>query len=403
VLAGNRWFAGARGDDSESLGALFGQRFAELVGVRFGLLVANGSVSLEVALRALDIGPGDEVLVPSYTFISTATSVLMVGAVPVFADIDPKNYCLDPTDCERKITARTRAMIPVHLGGQMADMEALQALAQRHGLAIIGAIWAGRKSGAWGDLGSFSFQSNKTITCGEGGLVTANDETRAEKVTAYRAFGRFKSAIQKSAGRSSELMSQRLSGNNRLSEWQSAVLLGQLEKFPEQDAKRQKNAAYLTQRLAQVKGTSHIRYDAPGSKHGYYYYLVRYDPELFAGLTPDLLARALVAEGIPFLPSDRVPIYRQPVFEPGQLQGAVPSQTLEHYRQAVNLRDPGCPVVEEACRRTLILRHQVLLGERADMDDIVEALNKVQTHAGELEQLQTGANSHDRSAHAHVL
>jgi dTDP-4-amino-4,6-dideoxygalactose transaminase len=103
VLAGNRWFAGARGDDPESLGVLFGQRFAEFVGVHFGLPVANGSVSLEVALRALDIGPRDEVIVPAYTFISTATSVLMVGAVPVFADIDPGNYCLDPVDCERKI------------------------------------------------------------------------------------------------------------------------------------------------------------------------------------------------------------------------------------------------------------------------------------------------------------
>jgi dTDP-4-amino-4,6-dideoxygalactose transaminase len=400
VLAGNRWFAGARGDDSESLGALFGQRFAELVGVRFGLPVANGSVSLEVALRALDIGPGDEVLVPAYTFISTATSVLMIGAVPVFVDIDPKSYCLDPTDCERKITARTRAMIPVHLGGQMADMEALHALAQRHGLAIledcaqaIDAAWAGRKAGAWGDLGSFSFQSNKTITSGEGGLLATNDEILAEKITAYRAFGRFKSAGQKSAGRSSEVMSQRLSGNNRLSEWQSAVLLGQLEKFPEQDAKRQNNAVYLTQRLAQVKGTKHVRHDAPGSKHGYYYYLVRYDSELFAGLTPDLLARALVAEGIPFLPSDSVPLYRHPVFDPDQLQGAVPSQTLEHYRQAVDLRDPRCPVVEEACRRTLILRHQVLLAEQADMDDIVEALGKVQARASELVPLKAGAKA----------
>jgi dTDP-4-amino-4,6-dideoxygalactose transaminase len=392
------------------LGALFGHRFAEFVGVRFGFPVTNGSVSLEVALRALGVGPGDEVIVPAYTFISTATSVLMVGAVPVFADIDPKNYCLDPIDCERKITARTRAMIPVHLGGQMADMEALRALAQHHGLSIIedsaqaiGAAWAGRRSGSWGDLSSFSFQSNKTITSGEGGLVATDDETLAEKVIAYRAFGRLKSAGQKTAGRSSELMSQHLSGNHRLSEWQSAVLLGQLEKFPEQDAKRQKNAAFLTRRLAQVPGAEHVRCDALGSKHAYYYYLVRYDPVHFAGARPDLLARALAAEGVPFLPSDNVPIYRHPVFEPDQLQGTVLSPTLEHYRRAVDLRDPGCPAAETACRCTLILRHQVLLAEQVDMDDIVEALGKVQAHAGELERLQGGANTHDRSAHAHVL
>jgi len=410
VLAGNRWFAGARGDDPASLGVLFGQRFAEFVGVRFGLPVANGSVSLEVALRALDIGPGDEVIVPACTFISTATSVLMVGAVPVFADIEARNYCLDPADCERKISPRTRAMIPVHLGGQMADMQALRALAQRHGLFIledsaqaIDSAWAGRKSGAWGDLASFSFQSNKTITSGEGGLIATDSETLAEKVAVYRAFGRFKNAAQKSASRSSDFRSQRLSGNYRLSEWQSAVLLGQLEKFPAQDARRQRNATYLTRQLAQVAGAEHIRYDVPGSKHGYYYYLVRYQPAHFAGVMPDLFAQALAAEGVPFHPIDRFPLYRHPVFEPDQLQGTIPPQTLEHYRKTISLEPPRCPVTEEACRRTLLLRHEVLLGEKTDMDDIVEALGKVQAQAAELEQFQTGANSHDRSAHAHVL
>jgi dTDP-4-amino-4,6-dideoxygalactose transaminase len=198
-------------------------------------------------------------------------------------------------------------------------------------------------------------------------------------------------------------MSQRLSGNNRLSEWQSAVLLGQLEQFPEQDAKRQNNAAYLTRQLAQVEGTEHIRYDVPGSKHGYYYYVVRYEPALFGGVMPDLLAQALAAEGIPFHPIDRFPLYRHPVFEPDQLQGAIPAQVFEHYRSTVKNQAPKCPVVEEACRRTLILRHQVLLAEKTDMDDIVEALGEVQAQAAELEGLQTGTNSHDRSAHAHVL
>ena len=397
VLTGSRWFAGARAHDPELLGALFGQRFAELVGVRFGLPVANGSASLEVGLRALGIGPGDEVIVPAYTFVSTATSVLMVGAVPVFADIDPKNYCLDPIDCARKITARTRAMIPVHLGGQMADMESLQALARRHSLAIIedsaqaiGAAWAGRKSGAWGELGSFSFQSNKTITSGEGGLLTTDDEGLAETVIAYRAFGRFKTTVANVAGRSSGLLSQRLAGNSRVSEWQSAVLLGQLEKFPEQDAKRQKNAAFLTKQLGQIAGVEHIRLDAPGSKHGYYYYLLKYDPELFADAAPDLLARALVGEGIPFHPGDSIPVYRHPVFEPNRLEGAVPSQILEHYRRTVDLRGSGCAVAEAACRRTLMLRHQTLLADQAEMNDIVEALAKVQMRARDLARLQMG-------------
>lgn len=400
VITGNRWFAGARGNDPEALGTLFGSRFAEFVGVRFGFPVSNGSVSLEVALRAMGIGPGDEVIVPPYTFISTATSVLMVGAVPVFADIDPRSYCLDPADCARKITPRTRAMIPVHLGGQMADMQALKALAQRHQLAIledgaqaIGASWAGRNSGAWGDVASFSFQSNKTLTSGEGGLVATDDEALAAKVMAYRTFGRFTRSASNMGDRSSGFLSQRLSGNYRLSEWQSAVLLGQLEKFPQQDAKRQKNAAFLTRRLAELKGVEHIRLEAEGSKHAYYYYLVRYDPAAFAGAPPDLVARVLAAEGVPFIPGDSVPLYRHPVFDPENLKNAVPAETLEHYRRAVDLRNPGCPAAEDACRCTLILRHQVLLAEESDMNDIAEAIAKVQAHAHELVPLKAGANA----------
>jgi dTDP-4-amino-4,6-dideoxygalactose transaminase len=390
VLAGSRWFAGGRGDDAKSLGALFGKRFAELVGVRFGLPVANGSVSLEVALRALGIGAGDEVIVPSYTFVSTATSVLMVGAAPVFADIDPRSYCLDPIDCARRITPRTRALIPVHLGGQMAEMDALTELARRYGLAVvedsaqaIDARWMGRRSGAWGDFGSFSFQSNKTITCGEGGLLATDDPDLAEKATAYRAFGRFAAPSAGAGDRSSSLVSHKLSGNHRLSELQSAVLLGQLEKFPAQDALRQENAAYLTRRLAGVRGVHHVRYDRSGSKHAYYYYLLRYDPESFGGAPPDLLARALAAEGVPFVPGDAAPIYRQPVFKPENLERSLAPQTLEHYRGVIG--GIRCPAAEEACTRTLILRHQVLLASSADMDQIVEAVAKVQAGAHELE------------------
>ncbi len=391
VLGGSRWFAGARGDDPESLGALFGRRFAGMVGVRFGLPVANGSASLEVALRALGVGPGDEVVVPAYTFVSTATSVLLVGAVPVFADIDPRSYCLDPRDCARRIGPRTRAVIPVHLGGQMADMTALSKLARDHDLAVvedgaqaIGARWDGRNAGAWGSFGSFSFQSNKTITSGEGGLLATDDPDLAEKAAAYRAFGRFASPGAAPTGRSSGLMSRGLSGNYRLSELQSAALLGQLEKFPEQDARRQRNAAHLTGGLRRVPGVEQVRLDDHDSRHAYYYYLLRYDPARFAGLNPGTLARALAAEGAPFIPGDAVPTYRHPVFRPESLERSISPEQLEHYRRAVDLDDPRCAAAEEACGRTLILRHQVLLAEAGDMDQIAEALAKVQSRAGEL-------------------
>ena len=390
VLESPRWFAGPRGDDPQALGTLFGERFARLHGARFGLPVANGSVAIEIALRALGIGPGDEVIVPAYTFVSTATSVLQVGAIPIFADIEADTYCLDPRDAAARVGSHTRAIIPVHLGGQMADMEALQTLARSHHLAVvedcaqaIDSAWLGKKAGTWGELGTFSFQANKTITSGEGGLILTNDPSLAEAIVALRAFGR--SVHQEgSLKRSSAFASQTLSGNYRLSEFQAAVLLAQLDKFPLQDEKRRSNAERLTRGLREISGIEPIRREAPASKHGYYYYLVRYDREQFAGLDPGRFCALLNAEGIPFLPGDREPVYRHPVFHWEQLQKALFPEVLERYRQVVHSDDRGCPAAEEACRCTLILRHPVLLGDPEDMDDIVDVLVKIKKNIHEI-------------------
>lgn len=391
VLSSRRWFAGLQGDDPESLGTLFGERFARLHGAEHVLPVANGSVAIEIALRAVGILPGDEVIVPPYTFISTATSVLMVGALPVFADIDPKSYCLDPQDVERKITSRTRAIMPVHLGGQMADMAAFKRLAARHHLLVvedcaqaIDASMHGRKSGTWGDAGTFSFQSNKTITSGEGGAVMTYDPGIAENIKALRAFGRFRN---KPGVRSSDLTCQRLSSNYRLSEFQSAVLLGQLERFPAQDDLRQANAARLTRGLNDIPGLRPIRLDFPSMKHAYYYYILRFDPEKFGGLSPDRLCEILNAEGIPFVPGDRMPLYRHPVFEIQKLAEYLGPHLADRYRVGLNPSEMECPAAEEACTCTILLRHQALLGTERDVDDIVRAFVKIGENLGELKEV----------------
>lgn len=382
VLTGTRWFAGPRGDDPKSLSMLFASRFAQMHGADFAHLVSNGSVSLEIALRALGIGQGDEVIVPAYTFVSTATSVLMVGAIPIFADIDPHSYCLDPEDVARKVSTRTKALIPVHLGGQMADMPALCELAAKHGLFIvedcaqaIDAALQNRKAGTWGELGSFSFQANKTITSGEGGLVMTSDPKLAELVRAYCAFGRLAGG---DAERSSAFRSHFLSSNYRLSELQAAVLLGQLDRFAGQDKLRRQNAAHLTEGLHAIPGLRHVCQVSPGGKHGYYYYLLRFDPQHFGGATPQELCEALVAEGIPFIPGDAHPLYHNPVFSPDNLSGSLCPEVLKSYLGRIDLSQMGCPQTEQACRRTLILRHQVLLGTRLDMGDIIAAMDKVQ-------------------------
>ena len=278
--------------------------------------------------------------------------------------------------------------MPVHLAGHLADMPRFKEMAASKNLALIEdcaqAIDANlndKKAGTWGDLGTFSFQSNKTLTCGEGGLILTNDSRLAEKVVALRAFGRFR---EKEAVRSSDLTCQQISSNYRLSEFQSAVLLGQLERFSGDDARRQANATRLTEGIHQIPGLNHIRIAGLSMKHGYYYYLLKYEPDAYANLDPARLCQALNAEGIPFVQGDRKPLYAHPVFQVANLSQTICTEVLERYRQAVDLDDPRCPATEEACNRTLILRHQVLLGDAGDMDDIIEALWKVYKNIDEL-------------------
>ncbi|MDA1185577.1 MAG: DegT/DnrJ/EryC1/StrS family aminotransferase [Acidobacteria bacterium] len=388
VLTSRRWFAGLQADDPDAAGTLFGRRFADLHGAGHGLPVANGSVAIEIALRALGIEPGDEVIVPCYTFISTATSVLIVGAIPVFADIDPGSYCLDPADAARRITPRTRAIVPVHLGGHMADMPALLNIARRRGLHVledcaqaIDATLSGQKAGTWGDVGTFSFQSNKTMTSGEGGLIMTDSPGLAERITALRAFGRFNTG---DAARSSALECRQLSSNYRLSEFQSAVLLGQLDAFPAQDARRQANAARLTGHVNRLPGLRHVRTLGADMKHGYYYYLVRYDPQHFRQVSPDRLCQILSAEGVPFVPGDRRPVYRHLVFQPDNVRSHLQPEAFARYKDRFANDPPQCPAAEAACDCTIMLRHQVLLAAPTDIDDIGEALSKVATHVEEI-------------------
>src|SRR3712207_3646118 len=149
-----------------------------MVGVKHALAVTSGTTALRVALLACGLSAGDEVILPAYTFVATASAIVETNAVPVFVDIHPDSYCLDPARIEEAITPRTRAIIPVHLGGQAADMDAILAIARRHDLLVIedaaqahGAAYKGRSVGAWGDFGCFSFQSSKNLNCGEGGCV----------------------------------------------------------------------------------------------------------------------------------------------------------------------------------------------------------------------------------------
>jgi len=234
VLESNEW-----GGFNEKV-AEFEQIFAQRHQAKHCLAVANGTISLEAALRVLGIGPGDEVIVPPYTFIATANAPRLVGATPVFADIEPDTYNLDAAAVEAAIGPKTKAIIPVHFAGHPADLDALLPLAQKHGLAVIedaahahGSTWRGQPIGALGDIGSFSLQASKNLTAGEGGILVTNDDDLALGLWSFVNQGRVPEGIW--------YEHPNLGSNLRITGWQAAILLAQMKRFEAQLARRMEN------------------------------------------------------------------------------------------------------------------------------------------------------------------
>jgi dTDP-4-amino-4,6-dideoxygalactose transaminase len=343
----------------------FERRFAAEHGCEFGIACANGTVSLEAAMLACGIQPGDEVIVPPITFIATATAVVRMGAVPVFADIDSATYNLRPESVSEAISDRTRAIIPVHFAGQPADMDALGAIAARSNLVIMedaahahGASWRGRKAGSFGLLNSFSFQQSKNMTAGEGGIVITNDEDAAERVRSICNQGRRKGGAW--------YEHPNLGSNFRLTGWQAAILLAQLSRLPQQMERRARSAAVLTARLNADGIVLAPSVDTRVTGHSWYLYTMRMNPAAFEGISKELLIRALTAEGIPGIATYPYPIYDNHVFE-------------QHRHRRV-----ACPEAERFARECFWVSHEILLAAEADMNDFVRAVNKVATHADEL-------------------
>ena len=389
VLHSGKWWQFAYGEGVELIAAPRGQTRAEVTrfqeefaaahDCRFGIAAANGTATLELILRAMDIGPGDEVIVPPYTFIASASSILQVGAVPIFVDIDAETYNLDPRRIEEAITPRTRALMPVHFAGQSADMDAINALAARRGLRVLedaahahGAEWRGRKCGALGAAGSFSFQASKNMTAGEGGIITTNDEALAVLCNSYLWAGR-------QAGRP-WYEHYRLGWNYRMTEFQGALLRIQLRRLQEQTARRDANGRYLAERLRrEVPGLIPVRVDERATRLAWHLFICRYQPAAFGGLSRADFIQALNAEGVPCLGGYVHPLYRNPMFlEKDFWKGGFPC--VPPFAREIDYADfaARCPASEAACRETVWLTQNMLLGPQADMDDIVAAVVKIQ-------------------------
>ena len=340
--------------------AAFEEAFASWHGVKHCVATSSGTSAIHTVLAALDIGPGDEVIVPAHTFIASATPVLHQRATPVFADVDERTFCVSPDSVAERITDRTKAIIAVHLNGHPADRDALHALAEPRGIAVIedaaqahGALYKGRKVGTIGRAGCFSFWEDKIITTGgEGGCVITDDDALAERMQRIRHHGEGPVEGERA------YYHLELGYNYRMSSLHAATGLVQLRHLEEYLDARRRNAAYLMERLSEIEAIE-PPYVAPDCVHSYYKYICRLRPEVGVGI--DWFVRAVAAEGLPVSRRYPTPLPRQPVFR-GLNAGAYP----ESERLAGELF-------------TLLVHPTVT--ER-DLDDVSEAIRKVCLRAG---------------------
>src|SRR5437016_607563 len=259
----------------------FEQAFARFHGSRHGIAVTNGTAALEVTVAALGIGQDDEVIVPNFTFVATASAVLFANALPVLVDVDPDTYCISPDLVEDAITSRTKAIIAVHMGGHPADLDRLKAIAGRKRLALIedsahahASEWRGQRVGTFGVAGTFSFQASKLMTAGEGGMIITNDDEVEHLARSVHDCGRMPGQW---------FYSHYIYGSNyRLSEWQGAVLNAQLGRLDEQTVHRHRNARLLDKLLGEVEGVTPQRLDPRCTRNGHYAYIFHFEPKAFA-------------------------------------------------------------------------------------------------------------------------
>src|ERR1700726_4673078 len=395
VLTNHNWggqpFPGKHGD-------AFGKAFAEFHTAKYGQAVNTGTIAIQAALKAIDIKPGDEVIVPAYTWEGTVGPVLLVNAVPVFVDVDPDTYCLDAKLVEQAITPKTKAFLPVHLGMRFADLDVLVPLAAKHGIKIIedcahahGGMWRGKGAGSIGDLGAFSFQSSKLITSGEGGAVITNNLEYMERVESYI-----------NAGRASvtDNYHHRIVGfNYRLSEFQAAVLGPQLDRLPEQAAIREKNMKHFETRLQNTPGIALLKPDPRITRLAPYGYVFKYFENKVKDVPRAGFVAALQTEGIPCDGLFYEPVYKSSLFPIKSTDFPALSWGREKPFDLRNMY--SCPEADRAAYHEAVwFPHQLFLGTIQDVDAIAVAIHKVLSNIEELRGLDHKAIRNQRLGRA---
>jgi len=360
----------------------FLKMFVEMQGSGYPVAAINGTVTMEVALRAADIGWGDEVIVPAYTFQATAAAPIAAGAIPVIVDIDPETYTIDPKAIREAITEKTRAIIPVHLGAQMADMDAIMLIADDNDLIVVedcahahGAKWRGQGAGTIGHFGSFSLQSSKILTSGEGGVLLCRTPEMAAKAAGVINCGR---------SHDPETMDETgdnftFGGNYRMGELACALAAVGLERFAEQARQREEMLGYMEESLSEIPGVRLLRRDPRHTTRSFYRFIFAVDPQAF-GAEHNEVCAALDAEGIGcWVGYEAMQNYT--LFQPQLSKMAVPSAFPEYF----NFSEMEMPEATRACEYEAVwLDEAVFRAGSKGVDDAVAALKKIQENAAEL-------------------
>ena len=353
----------------------FLEEFRAMQGGDYAVACVNGTVTMEVALRAAGIGWGDEVIVSAYTFQATAAAPMAAGCIPVIVDVDPNSYCMDSQAAEAAITDKTKAIIPVHLGAHMTDMDAIMALAEKHDLIVIedcahahGAKWNGQGAGTIGHFGSFSLQSSKTLTAGEGGVLICKTAELAQKAAGIINCGR-----SHAPGGGEETGENFLMGANyRMSELQSGLARVGLERFPEQAKQREEMSAYMDEALSEIPGVRVLPRDPRHTTRSFYRFIFAIDPKVF-GFNHEVVCAALAEEGIGCWTGYEA-MHHYELFQPKLSKLPVPMV----YPERFDFGAMELPVAETACQQEAVwLGEEVFRAGPKGVDDAVAAMQKI--------------------------
>ncbi len=359
------------------------EKFASLMDARYCVATGSGTQALHTSVEALGIGPGDEVITSPYTDPGTISSIISARALAVLADLDRESYQLDPADVERRITENTKAIMPVHMMGQPADMRSIMDIARKHNLKVIEdacqghlAVHGGKKLGTIGDLGCFSFQSSKTIACGEGGAVIGNDEALMDRCYTVHNHGTSRRGKTEVIG-----------PKYRMNELEAALLLGQLAGVEERFIRRNENAAHLTSRLKDFPGVRPQKLYEGTESGSFYIYAMTYKKEHFNDADRDVFLRAVAAEGVNLDGYIKTGLHKQPwvdhILDSKVYKKMYSPQRLEQYRD-----ERSCPVCDQVCQEmAMVWATGPLLGTKGDMDDIADAILKVYENRAQLSKI----------------